>query len=103
TDRVLKSSALLSVSLSADAIGRAIGRRLMEGARQLAESSPTAETHAWLALTTGAAAMGDWNFARCVESCGQAEVEFRARCTGAAWEVVTAQAFALWSMAFQGR
>ena len=46
--------------------------------------------------------MGDWDFATCVDSCRQAEVAFRTRCTGAAWEVVSSQAFTLWSMAFQG-
>ena len=39
-DHVLKAAALLSVSVSADAIGRRIGRRLMAEARRLAESSP---------------------------------------------------------------
>jgi tetratricopeptide (TPR) repeat protein len=101
-ERVLRAAALLSVSVSADPIARRIGRRLMEGARELARASPTPETQAWLSLTRGAAAMGDWNFATCVDACKQAEVDFRTRCTGAAWEVVSSQAFMLWSMAFQG-
>ncbi|HTQ45951.1 MAG TPA: protein kinase [Polyangiaceae bacterium] len=101
-DRVLRAAALLGVSISADPIARRIGRRLMDGARELARASPTPETQAWLSLTRGAAAMGDWDFATCVEACRQAEVDFRTRCTGAAWEVVSSQAFMLWSMAFQG-
>ena len=101
-DRVLRAAALLSASLSADAIGRRIGRRLMAGARELAGSSPSPETRGWLALTAGAAAMGEWDFATCVESCRRAEAEFRSGCTGVAWEVVTSQAFMLWSMTFEG-
>ncbi|HEX8789434.1 MAG TPA: hypothetical protein VF765_00680, partial [Polyangiaceae bacterium] len=102
SERVLRAAALLGVSVSADPIARRVGRRLMEGARELARSSPTPETQAWLSLTRGAAAMGDWDFATCVESCRQAETDFRTRCTGAAWEVVSSQAFMLWSMTFQG-
>jgi hypothetical protein len=102
SDRVLRAAALLGVSISADPIARRIGRRLMDGARELALASPTPETQAWLSLTRGAAAMGDWDFATCVEACKQAEIDFRTLCTGAAWEVVSSQAFMLWSTAFQG-
>ena len=46
--------------------------------------------------------MGDWDFAACERLCGLAELTLRSRCTGAAWEIVTAQAFGLWSTAFRG-
>lgn len=102
SERVLRAAALLGVSVSADPIARRIGLRLMNDARELARESPTPETQAWLSLTRGAAAMGDWEFATCVEACRQAEVDFRTRCPGAAWEVVSSQAFMLWSMVLQG-
>jgi eukaryotic-like serine/threonine-protein kinase len=102
-ERVLKAAALLSTALSADPIVRPIAERLMEGARELGDSAPSAENRAWLTLTTGAAAMGNWDFAKCIEACGRAEAEFRDGCTGVAWEVVTSQAFMLWSMAFEGQ
>lgn len=46
--------------------------------------------------------MGDWNFEACERLCQRAEATLRTRCTGAAWEIVTAQAFGLWSTAFRG-
>jgi serine/threonine protein kinase len=101
-DRVLRDAALLSVSLRADELGRGTAKRLMSFARELLDRFPSPENAAWLELTSGAAAMGDWNFDRCVESCGRAEATLRTRCTGVAWELVSAQAFALWAMAFRG-
>lgn len=101
-EHVLKSAALLSVSLSADATLRRIARRLMDGARELAARSPTAENAAWLDLTTGITAMGDWDFQRCVESCARAEAGFKGSRPGVTWEVVSCQAFLLWAMVFQG-
>jgi serine/threonine protein kinase len=102
-DRVLKSASLLAAALSMVEIGRPLARRLIAGARELAEHRPSAENRAWLALTSGAAAMGDWDFQRCIDWCERAESEFRQDCTGVAWEVVTSQAFALWSMVFEGQ
>ena len=101
-ERVLKSAALLSVSLSADPTGRRIARHLMNGARKLAARSPSPENAAWLELTAGVTAMGTWNFERCVDSCTRAEAMFRSHGAGVGWEVVSAQAFALWSMILQG-
>ena len=101
-DRVLRDAALLSVSLSADPLGKGTAKRLMSFARELFDRFPSPENTAWIELTSGAAAMGDWDFDRCVESCGRAEATLRTRCTGVAWELVSAQAFALWAMAFRG-
>ena len=44
---------------------------------------------------------GRWNEAR--EHCDRAESLFRDRCTGAVWEMNTAQAFSLWSLSHQGQ
>jgi eukaryotic-like serine/threonine-protein kinase len=102
-DRILHDAALLSVSLGASGtMGRKIANRLMAFARELADRFPSPENTAWLELTSGAAAMGDWEFDRCVTLCDRAEATLRARCTGVAWEVASAQAFALWAMAFRG-
>jgi hypothetical protein len=101
--RVLRSAALLSVSLSADVTGRRIARRLMEGALKLAARAPSPDNAAWLELTAGVTAMGSWNFERSLESCERAEAIFRSQGEGVAWEIVSSQAFALWSMVFQGK
>jgi tetratricopeptide (TPR) repeat protein len=102
-DRVMKSTALLGATLGmADGVARTIGGGLRVRARELASTFPSDENTAWLELTQGVASMGDWDFAGCERLCAQAEATLRTRCQGAAWEVVTAQAFALWSATFRG-
>jgi hypothetical protein len=46
--------------------------------------------------------MGEWDFEKCELLCRRAAETFGTRCTGAAWETSTAQAFMLWSAAFRG-
>jgi type II secretory pathway predicted ATPase ExeA len=100
-DRVVRSAALLSATLSnADGAVRRIGERLRARARELAEQSASDESRAWIDLTCGVAAMGEWDFRTCELSCSNATTAFRARC--AAWETATSRAFMLWSAAFRG-
>jgi eukaryotic-like serine/threonine-protein kinase len=103
TERIVKSSALLGTTLGmAGGPTTKLAGELRVKARELAGRNPSDENAAWLELTDGVASMGDWKFADCEDLCRRAELTLRSRCTGAAWEIVTAQAFGLWSAAFRG-
>jgi hypothetical protein len=103
TERVVRCAALLGTTLGmAGGPTRKLATQLTVRARELAGQCPSDENSAWLELTDGVASMGDWKFAACERLCRRAEATLRSRCTGAAWEIVTAQAFGLWSAAFRG-
>lgn len=103
-DGVLRSMALLAVSLGlVDGVERRIGERLMARARELAADAPSPENDAWIALDAGITALARGDFPGCERSCEKSEALFRDHCTGASWEVVTSQAFVLWSLAYQGK
>jgi hypothetical protein len=102
-DRVVKCAALLGVTLGmAGGLTSKLAAALSARARELAGPAPTADNTAWLRLTDGVARMGAWDFSGCEQLCGQAEKMLAARSPGASWEIVTAQAFGLWSAAFRG-
>ena len=103
TERIIRCSALLGtlLGMAGGPTGK-LAASLRASARQLAGECPSDENTAWLELTEGVASMGDWRFEACERLCQRAEATLRTRCTGAAWEIVTAQAFGLWSTAFRG-
>lgn len=102
-DGAVEAAALLSATLgNADGRARAMAVRLRSLARELAGSSPSEESSAWLALTTGVSRMGDWDFRGCEDQCARAAEVFRTRRSGGTWEVTTARAFELWAATFRG-
>jgi hypothetical protein len=76
--------------------------RLLEQAETLARQvdHPHALGAVTLARGLAAAFVGRWPQAR--DLCDWAEAILRERCTGALWEIVTAQRFALWALMFMG-
>lgn len=76
--------------------------RLIVVARGLAERVGDPHAVGFTMLTGGIAAwiLGRWKEAR--ELCERAEATFRERCTGAVWEILTAQLFSLASLFFLG-
>jgi serine/threonine protein kinase len=102
-DRAVKAAALLSTTLgNADGPARGMAERLRARARELAGNAPSDEHAAWLDLTTGVSRMSEWDFRGCEALCSRAAERFRTRCSGAAWETGTSQAFALWSAMLRG-
>ncbi len=100
----LRAAALLGLSLSTSpGLMRRISTKFTSLAQRLAESMPSPEHEAWLALNSGVAAMGDWNFQTCEQDCEHAHELLTRYCTGVAWEIATCQAFTLWAQAFQGK
>jgi tetratricopeptide (TPR) repeat protein len=76
--------------------------RLLEMAEDLAHRTGDAYTLAMVTLARGVAAYleGRWRDAQ--ENCDRAEAIFRDQCTGVAWELDTAHAFALWALSHLG-
>jgi hypothetical protein len=77
--------------------------RLLEMAEGLAHRVDDPYALAMVTLARGVAAYleGRWHDAR--ESCDEAETIFRDRCTSVAWELDTANAFALWALSHLGQ
>ena len=77
--------------------------RLLELAEALAHRVEHAYALGMVTLARGVAAYleGRWRDAQ--EDCDRAETIFRDRCTGVAWELDTANAFALWGLSHQGK
>ena len=76
--------------------------RLLEMAEGLAHRVDDPYALAMVTLARGVAAYleGRWRAAK--ENCDRAETIFRDRCTGVAWEIDTANAFALWGLSHLG-
>jgi hypothetical protein len=76
--------------------------QLVRAARDLAERVNSPHAIGFARMTAGVAAwnLGRWKEAR--ELCESAEAMFRDHCTGAAWEILTAQMFGLASLFFLG-
>lgn len=87
--------------------GRSAGKRtaqLLKVARDLAQqvSDPYA-TAFGLLCSGGTAYLVDGRWKEALDLCDQAEVVFRERCTGVAWEMDTTHTFALWSLTYMGK
>jgi hypothetical protein len=76
---------------------------LLEIAGALAQKTGRPETPAWVALSRAAVAIQNGRFEDCLAGATEAEIMFRDRCQGAAWELADARAFCLWSLAYLGR
>jgi hypothetical protein len=75
---------------------------LLVRAGALATSLGDPGVQAIVDLCTGVSAYfrNEWRSA--LEACGRAEQLFRERCTGVAWERITSQIYALWSLVYLG-
>jgi serine/threonine protein kinase len=78
------------------------GLRLIDTAEALIPAGKFPYETGMLLLCRGACKYyaGDWRSA--LELCDQAEVIFKERCTGAAWELGTAHTFSLWALTYLG-
>jgi serine/threonine protein kinase/tetratricopeptide (TPR) repeat protein len=87
---------------SAGGSNRKTSARLLEMAESLARRVDDAYTSAMVTLARGVAAYleGRWQDAQ--RDCDRAQSIFRDHCTGVAWELDTASAFALWSLSHLG-
>ncbi|HEX4341275.1 MAG TPA: protein kinase [Polyangiaceae bacterium] len=101
---LVKATATLAASLSfARGPARRLAAELSMYVREIAAKSPSEENEAWVSLGTAASSIAIGDFRACEVSASRAEAVFRKCYTGVAWEVVTAQTFVLWSMAYQGK
>jgi len=77
-------------------------RRLVESLESLARLGGEPYDIGWVHQSVGATAYlgGEWRTAS--KECGRAVALWRARCVGAAWEIVTAESFELSALAYQG-
>ncbi len=77
--------------------------RMFQTAEQMARRvrHPYARAVVLLLRACAVGLTGRWRL--CEEICRQAEVIFRAHCTGVAWELDTVHRFSLWSLAYRGR
>ena len=102
--RALRGMVVLAASLTlVDGAPRRYAALLLDRARELAIAAPSPEGDARIALSDGIAALSLGDFPSCERSCELAETTLRERCSGVAWELVTARAFRLWAMSYQGR
>ena len=87
---------------SAGGSNRRTTTRLLDRAGELASRVEDPYASGMVALARGVSAYleGRWTLAQL--ECDRAETIFRDRCTGVAWELDTAHAFALWGLSHQG-
>jgi hypothetical protein len=87
---------------SAGGSNRKTTKQLLERAGELASRVEDPYALGMVALARGVTAYleGQWSFAQA--ECDRAESIFRDNCTGVAWELDTAHAFALWGLSHQG-
>ncbi len=96
----------LALEAAHESIGGTRNRRrtdaLLREAEAVARQEGGAYSRAMASLARGLAAAleGDWLTGRAL--CDQAEAALRRSCTGTAWELGTAQRFALWPLMFMG-
>jgi eukaryotic-like serine/threonine-protein kinase len=101
--RIARSLAMEAAhAASTGGSNRKASARLLEKAEGLAHRAQDAYARAMVTLGRGVAAYleGRWRDAQ--ESCDDAETIFRDQCTGVAWELDTAHAFALWGLSHLG-
>lgn len=86
--------------------GRSSSKRtaeLLDVAKHLAEQISDPYATAFVLLCSGGTAyLVDGRWKEALDLCDQAEVVFRERCTGVAWELDTTHTFALWSLTYMG-
>ena len=97
--------ALAMEAAHAASVGGSNGRtttRLLDRAAELASRVEDPYASGMVALARGVSAYleGRWTLAQM--ECDRAETIFRDSCTGVAWELDTAHAFALWGLSHQG-
>jgi hypothetical protein len=96
----------LAMEAAHESIGGTRSRRrtdaLLRTAEELARQDGRAYPRAMVVLARGIAAAleGDWPAGQAL--CDEAEGQLRESCTGTAWELGTAQRFALWPLMFMG-
>jgi hypothetical protein len=101
--RIARSLAMeVAHRASTGGANRSSSARLMKLAEELAHRGENPYPVAMVTLARGAAAYleGRWRDAR--DDCDRAETIFRDQCTGVAWELDTAHAFALWALSHLG-
>ncbi len=76
--------------------------RLLERADELASRVENPYARGMVALARGVTAYLEGRWIAAQRACDHAESIFRDRCTGVAWELDTAHAFALWGLSHQG-
>src|SRR5208337_1003339 len=76
--------------------------RLLEQAGALARSSGQPYGLGMVTLAEGVSAYLEGRWLDALNACDRAEVEFRDRCTGVAWELDTAHAYSLWALSHLG-
>jgi eukaryotic-like serine/threonine-protein kinase len=101
--RIARSLAMEAAhAASTGGSNRKASARLLEKADDLAQRAQDAYALAMVTLGRGVVAYleGRWRDAQ--ENCDRAETIFRDQCTGVAWELDTANAFALWGLSHLG-
>ncbi len=77
-------------------------QRLLEKAGELASRVEDPYASGMVALARGVTAYLEGRWTAAQADCDRADAVFRESCTGVAWELDTAQAFALWGLSHQG-
>lgn len=77
--------------------------RLLEQAEALASRTEQPYAQGMVRMAAGVAAYLEGRWHSAVEHCDSAEAVFRDRCTGVAWELDTAHAYALWALSHLGQ
>ncbi len=77
-------------------------RRLAKAAREIAERIDEPEALGFAALSPGVSNFLLGEFATARDHCESAERIFRERCTGVAWEIITAESFACQALLYLG-
>jgi serine/threonine protein kinase len=87
---------------SAGGSNRKTTARLLDRAGDLASRVEHPYAQGTVALARGVSAYLEGRWIHAQRECDRAETIFRDSCTGVAWELDTAQAFALWGLSHQG-
>jgi hypothetical protein len=77
-------------------------QRCLDKARELAKRTGDAHAEAFVRVAEGATACLTARWKHAVTACDEADRLLRDQCTGVAWELDTAHAFALWGLYFAG-
>jgi hypothetical protein len=102
----LRLARALAVEAGHVSIGGSLSRvrvaRLLEAAEALARQIDQPYLRGLLATVKGVAAAFEGNWRQAVAHCDLAEAILRGACTGAAWELDTAQRYGLWARMYLG-